>query len=257
MKKNFKKIISLILTLVFMLQIIPVGAFAVANEEYDEAINFIQSKGFSENDVSTWEKLDNGIKFTINYLPTGESSYLTYIKETDGEKLIISEGNKQNELFYKNNGQVYLDGERYPLLENYTNNNGATTYSTVAISCYETFEEVPGYNYWKTQTFKNVINLDDEQVSILASMTVGAAALAIAAAYGIPSGFAGIVYNTASLAIQAVASAKLTSAILVVRATTQYMNNPTTLQYLYKVDGNSFILDQNLRDVFYRLESYN
>lgn len=258
-EKISSRIVAFILAFVFSLQVLPVGAYALSNDEYNEAAEFIKSKGFLESHILSYEKVEHGIKFTVNYLPYGNISYVTYIKESDGVKLIICEGIKQNELIYKNNGYVYLDGERNILLENTRTTTSIMPLATSITTHYATLEEIPGYNYWSTHEFSNTVSLSPFTISISGSMTVWIAAQMVASGYGLGVNYTGFFTKFCDALLQAAVGYGISEAIAQINNDRKYIYNAQTLQYLYKIDSNAVLLSNTVANggTFYRLVTYN
>ncbi len=105
-----KRITVLFLGLVLIFNFSITPAIAASDADFKEATDFMVSKGFLKNEIIHTEKTDKGIKFSMKYLPYGEISYVTYMKVLDGVDLIITEGEKENTISYKNNGAIYIDG---------------------------------------------------------------------------------------------------------------------------------------------------
>ena len=251
MKKIFTKITAFVLTFLFSLQIVPVSAFAMSNDEYNEALTFMESIGFYREIINDSCITENGILFSLSYLPNDEISYVNYIKEEDGYKVIISEGNISNEIIFKNNGHVYVDGIRDHLLESvYTplNASNISPYATVAVSNYATLEEVPGYSYWSTHEFSSAEPLNTRTLSVVVGTTTSVLASRIAAAYGLPAIFSPLFYEIALAAIAGFVRYDVTELILYLYNNRSYIYNPQTLQYLYKVETSGAIFGSTITD---------
>lgn len=256
-----KKIISLILSLSFVFNIFTVNAFALDSEEYNEAVAFIRNQGFLASDIEGVEVTKEGFKFSASYLPNNEISYIFYEKESDGVKLTITEGNKSNEIVYKNNGYVYLDGIRNNLLEkSYVNTNSVSNRATVAISTYENIEDVPGYeSYWKNRPYDTPSAGTTVLINLTATLTVGALSRLIAGAFDIPVALAFIFNGMSADAINFFLGLGIATVALNIYNNRRCKYNPQTLQYLYEVNTSGAILGTSLsnKPTFYRLESYN
>ena len=64
------------------------------------------------------------------------------MKVLDGVDLIITEGEKENTISYKNNGAIYIDGVKEQGVENGYSSYIIVPYA-VASSYYDRFEDVP------------------------------------------------------------------------------------------------------------------
>ena len=260
MKKTVIKLTACALSFLFIVGLLPIKSFADSsyNSTTQEAISFIDDKGLFIGDILDIEHIENGERFTVQYLPDGEESYITYLKVDDGIKIIVREHDKENEIYFKDNGQVFLDGTRYELFETVNNQiseHEISTYASPAISYYHNFSDVPGYSYWKTQSFKTSIAASEKTIEVTSSMTVTALAYGISQLLG--TGDAGFYAVMASGALQHISSNVLEKGILYVKYNVLYMYNPTNVQYLYKTSSSGYLNGSNVgSEVVYELNTY-
>lgn len=106
-----KKIVALFLSFLLVLETFSIGASAMESSIKEEALTFIESKGFITEEIISEELIDNGIKFTLKYLSSGDIATTTYIKYANNDILIIIEENaKTNEILFKSDGTVLFNG---------------------------------------------------------------------------------------------------------------------------------------------------
>lgn len=106
-----------------------------------EALSFIKSKGFITEDIVSREFTDTGIIFTLNYLDSGENSYISYAKDNNNDiHIVVTESDKINEIIFKSNGVVLFDGIETDIFN--------FTYAPVPASTYASYmcdeDQLPG-----------------------------------------------------------------------------------------------------------------
>ncbi len=83
-----------------------------------EAKTFITQKGFYMGNTISVTVDEETIVFTVQYLTSGEYSTISYTQVASGTTITIDEGRAVDVIEYKNDGRVYIDGERLAVLEN-------------------------------------------------------------------------------------------------------------------------------------------
>ena len=260
MKNVIIKVSSFIMALAFVLQMIPMSTYAASSNSYSEELNFITSKGYLIGTVLDTYSIENGVVFKVNYLSNGEDSFIKYENDVDGIRITIIEGEKQDEIFYKNNGQIYVDGERDSILESLNSSANSRIIMPKAVyatSLYATFEEVPGYNYWRTQTFGHPSELDRLVFQVMWDQTTNFITSKIVAFYGASTIYKAIFSEIAEDTLNKILQDGVGSAMLELYTNTKYIYNSTTLQYLYEMDATYTVLGLTGNKRFYKLESYN
>ena len=128
MKKTLKKITAMLLTALFMVNLIPTSVFALSGmaEETEEALAFIESKGLIMGEVVDVYTVDNGYMFKV-LLDTNEETIIEYIKTNNDITIKITEEHASNTLQFKESGVVYLDGV---ITDIFSNNNNIMTADT-------------------------------------------------------------------------------------------------------------------------------
>ena len=121
MKTMFRRLSSALLTVIFLFTLIPTNAFAAnkVTSKSQEALNFIESKGFLIGDIIDIDITSDGFIFEVQYLSNGEHSLIEYHEKDNGIELVFVEGNARDTFLFNANGNVYLNSA---LLHNHINN---------------------------------------------------------------------------------------------------------------------------------------
>lgn len=111
MKTTMKKFISVMLCALFVINLVPASAFATytMSDKAEEALAFVESKGFAVGDVQAVYENGDYLKFDVKYLSSGETSYIEYTENNDGIRVVLTEGNNSDTIIFKYNGDVYWD----------------------------------------------------------------------------------------------------------------------------------------------------
>ena len=120
MRKHSKKFIAIILSIVFSINVFPTSAFAqtVLSNNAQNALDFINSVGIVTGEIISVEENNDKIDFSVKYLPNNQISHLIYSECDTGITVIIDEGSTLNEIVFKNNGEVTVDGVLFPYFSN-------------------------------------------------------------------------------------------------------------------------------------------
>ncbi len=111
---KYKKVIALSLSIIFALNILPIPAFAInlMSDNAKEKLEFIRSSGILVGEVISVSESNDEIDFSVNYLPNDKISHIIYKEDGSDVIVIVDEGNVSDEIVFKNNGEVYIDGVR-------------------------------------------------------------------------------------------------------------------------------------------------
>lgn len=145
MKKTLKKITAMLLTALFIVNLLPISAFAYSNmsKSAEEALAYISSKGFIIEELLYVEENDEKIIFALDYLESGEISYINYMKDSFGNIYVdIIEGTKTNHLKFMADGTVYVDNVQTsfePIDVNLNKVPGNSSYSSRAVNSFATY----------------------------------------------------------------------------------------------------------------------
>ncbi len=233
MKKLCKRLIAIVVCCVMLYNGI-ISAYANNDElcKIENAIEYIQEKGFMVGDVISSSIIENGVVLNVQYLPSGETSQLKYIEKSNEKIIHIIEGDKINIIEFRNNGEIYTDNVRDYGLEKAKNNRSIIPYS-YAVSIFEDTLP-PGC----TDKFSLESTREDYVTSAtrIASCTVGYLAGLLVSAFSIDQVSNAMLSIAASALIdKAINNYINTKEISYVAYFYEHQNNkPNGMQYYYK-----------------------
>lgn len=187
MKKTLHKMTSIFLSVLFILTITPISTFAseITTAQAAEAKLFIESKGFYLGDIVTTTKTSNGVMLEVRYPNSKNTSFFEYYVLGNDKIIKIIEGNAEDTIVYKENGDVYLDGVVTNILTPRTAlNNNSRGY------VYKYFSsESAAVSVWGPFTISTIGNINDvlNYTQPIRSLTSHVLGLAIGACFGAPA----------------------------------------------------------------------
>ena len=185
--KLFKRLSTFILSCALVLLITPakVQAQGFTSANVDEAVAFIQGKGFLVGTVLSSSLEGNKVTLNVSYL-SGEISTLIYEELGDGNiEVTITESHASNVILYSTSGNVYIDGTFSQIL---TDSNTTHTNNQIAKGYVSLFSEtIPvgcdGNHFTGNETTTDYIYIGVQ----ISGLTVNVLAQIMADAVGIPN----------------------------------------------------------------------
>lgn len=246
MKTTIKKLISVMLCALFVINLVPASAFATytMSDKAEEALAFVESKGFAVGDVQAVYENGDSLKFDVKYLSSGETSYIEYTENYDGVTLVLTEGVKKDTIVFKDSGKVYWDGKE---TDDFITGNTPALTATYASYFTDTSPALANNsypNYWgSVGTATYVLE------KVIKDMTVSALKAAILSFLGIPTNL-GVIDTVATTLINyAINDNTITYSGPVYRNTSQ-----GPLQYFYKYTVTLTSGGRSTTAVYYKVE---
>ena len=92
--------------------ILSLGVSADEKNKYQKETDFLNSIYMPMEYVQNIYSVDNSVVFEMNYSENGEISRITYTENNGDITVFIDENTRSNEIIFKKDGEVYIDGAR-------------------------------------------------------------------------------------------------------------------------------------------------
>lgn len=247
MKKTFKKITAMFLTALFMINLLPayVFAFSGISKEAESALNFIESKNLLCGEILAVKEIEDGFEFKVNYLGENNDSYLVFKEKNNEKSVTVIENEIINEIVFKEDGTVTLDGVQTTIF----NNTNIMPLSTYASAFYETMPASASGTY----TYFDQISGNIVTEFVIKSLTTNVLASYISAALGVPA----IVVKAAAALIKTTANTYNDNGLMLTYVRKVYKNNkdyPLNIYFRHDIDYR-LVCGQKVYATFYEVET--
>lgn len=251
---KLKKFIAFFLGILFTVNTLPISVFAAAmmSNDASEALSFIRSKGIVVGEVLHVSEHKGKIDFSVNYLPNNRITHIIYEEIDSDIAVTVDEGNVSDEILFKDNGEVYIDGIRDYTYSGTVVAPAVTLRTQYASSFYDTLPPgCTGNDFGSEVVTSNYIPLGQSITAYTAGTLAGKIAGIVCGSTLLGWLFTGC----ASALIDYALSNRISATNLSYTISTRTDNTDAPLQYYYEHYSSFTLFSKTVTKLYYEMEN--
>lgn len=238
---------------VFAIFLLSLGVSADEKNKYQKETDFLNSIYMPMEYVQNIYSVDNSVVFEMNYLENGEISHITYTENNGDITVFIDENTVYDELVFKKNGDVYLDG----IITHIYDKKAVAPLryaSTDFVSSMPTSYKYTSFVDYGTASYPDIV-----LSKALKDTSEGLVLSCICNTLSIPTSKGGVISSLARILIDTAKDLGTSSNVIHFKATIKYCTSiPAGLQNVYKYNASGIIDGYNSHvksTTYYKVET--